>query len=321
MEPSACGKALEQTPEAFGRLEDASGFSEDVSRLRQILNERGYLYLRGFHPREEVRAARHALTRRLSEAGFLDPDRPEDEACAAPHLKIVNRRSAFRPSDGNGEDLRVKTYNADDLTKNNPALRNLFFGPRLLGFFEKFFGGAVRHYNYTWLRAVSPGTGTAPHCDWVYMSRGTPNLLTTWIPIGDISVRLGGLMILENSHRQSDRLSGYLGRDVDEYCTNRPGAREIESGARLYDWDGTLTKNPVALREKFGGRWLTADFQAGDILVFTMRTIHASLDNQSDRIRLSGDSRYQLASEPADERYIVENPVPYAPEFKRGRVC
>jgi hypothetical protein len=52
-----------------------------------------------------------------------------------------------------------------------------------------------------------------------------------------------------------------------------------------------------------------------------MRTIHASLDNQSNRVRLSVDTRYQLASEPVDERFVAENPVPYAVNFKKGRVC
>jgi hypothetical protein len=67
---------------------------------------------------------------------------------------------------------------------------------------------------------------------------------------------------------------------------------------------GWYSKDPVEVQERFGGRWLTTEFQAGDLLVFTMFTLHCSLDNQSRRIRLSTDSRYQLASEPVDERWI-----------------
>jgi ectoine hydroxylase-related dioxygenase (phytanoyl-CoA dioxygenase family) len=145
--------------------------------------------------------------------------------------------------------------------------------------------------------------------------------MTLWMPLGDTPIDVGGLMILENSHRQAKRLQAYLSRDVDEYCTNGPDAKKIESGEMLHEWDGSLSKNPFSLREKLGGRWLTADYQAGDILLFTMRTVHASLDNQSDKVRLSIDTRYQLAAEPADERYAVENPVPYAVAFKKGRIC
>ena len=59
-------------------------------------------------------------------------------------------------------------------------------------------------------------------------------------------------------------------------------------------------------------RWLTTDYRAGDLLVFSMYTTHCSLDNTSDRIRLSSDTRYQLASEPLDERWIGENPIAHS---------
>ena len=105
-------------------------------------------------------------------------------------------------------------------------------------------------------------------------------------------------------------------------CTNHPDAGLIESGQKQWqDWDGRLSSNPVTLREKLGGRWLTADFKAGDLLTFGMATVHASLDNQSDRLRLSSDSRYQLASEPADERWIGANPIAHGPDGKKGKVC
>jgi hypothetical protein len=70
-----------------------------------------------------------------------------------------------------------------------------------------------------------------------------------------------------------------------------------------------------------GGRWLTGEFRAGDLLTFSMYTVHASLDNQSKSIRLSSDTRYQLASEPVDERWIGENPIAHGLAAKRGRIC
>ena len=89
----------------------------------------------------------------------------------------------------------------------------------------------------------------------------------------------------------------------------------------LFEWDGTLSKNPASLQAKMGGRWLTAEYELGDLLIFSMRTIHASLDNQSNRIRISADTRYQLASDPIDERYAREDSTPYARDFKKGRIC
>jgi len=283
------------------------------------MKEDGYLYLPNFLDRDEVFAARKVVTDRLMAEGFLDPNHPAMDAIAA-DVKIVNAKSAFRPPADTAID-RVKTYNADDLTKQNRPLQNLLHRGKVMRFFAEYLGGAVFHFNYIWFRAVAPGLGTPPHCDMVYMGRGTPHLLSVWLPIGDAPLDLGGLMILENSHKQASRLKHYLSRDVDDYCTNGPLAKKIESGEVLHEWDGTLSKNPASLRQKLGGRWLTADYKAGDMLIFTMRTVHASLDNQSNQVRLSVDTRYQLASEPADERYKVENPVPYSVDFKRGRVC
>ncbi len=59
----------------------------------------------------------------------------------------------------------------------------------------------------------------------------------------------------------------------------------------------------------------------GDLLTFRMNTVHASLDNRSDRIRLSTDTRYQLASEPVDERWVGENPIAHGPAGRRGMIC
>ena len=210
-----------------------------------------------------------------------------------------------------------------DLAADNPPLNRLLYSGRMIDFFARLLDGRVRHFDNTWFRAVpGGGVGTYPHCDIVYMGRGTFRLYTAWTPIGDVPLTTGGLMILENSHRQADRLRKYLHRDVDEYCTNRADAEEIESGRKQWqDWDGRLSSNPVRLRENLGGRWLTADFVAGDTLVFGMATVHASLDNHARSFRLSSDSRYQLASEPIDERWIGPHPVGHGAAGKRGKIC
>jgi hypothetical protein len=75
---------------------------------------------------------------------------------------------------------------------------------------------------------------------------------------------------------------------------------------------GHYSKDPVALQKQLGLRWLTTEFQAGDLLVFSMYTMHCSLDNASDCIRISSDTRYQLASDPVDERWIGENPIAHS---------
>jgi ectoine hydroxylase-related dioxygenase (phytanoyl-CoA dioxygenase family) len=141
------------------------------------------------------------------------------------------------------------------------------------------------------------------------------------MPYGDISFELGGLMILEGSHKRMDLLKNYIYRDVDTYCENIPGHREKAEDGK-WSFTGTLSHNPPVLRNKFGGRWLTTEFEAGDFLTFGMFVVHASLDNRSEnRLRISSDSRYQRASEPIDDRWIGANPSGHSKAGKRGRVC
>lgn len=295
-------KPLDLTPDAFGELRSSTEFVGDAAVLRERMREDGYLYLRGYLDVDDVLAARAEIVRRLSDAGALDPDYPPMEAVSRPKAPVPGFEA---------------------LTVGNAPLTSLLYGPRMLAVYERLLGGPVRHFDFTWFRAIRGGAlGTYPHCDIVYMGRGTKNLYTSWTPIGDVPLDLGGLMILEKSHLLADRLRNYLERDVDAYCVNRPDAGAIESGKKLWqDWDGRLSSDPVAMREKLGGRWLTTDFRAGDVMMFGMATVHASMDNQTNRFRLSSDSRYQLASEPADERWIGANPIGHSVAGKRGRIC
>jgi len=96
----------------------------------------------------------------------------------------------------------------------------VLYDGRIIEFYEAFLGGEVVHYDNIWYRAMPPGFGTVPHSDIVYMSRGTHDLFTSWIPWGDIDLRTGGLIVLDESLQKLDRLEPYLSRDVDDYCSN-----------------------------------------------------------------------------------------------------
>ena len=73
-------------------------------------------------------------------------------------------------------------------------------------------------------------------------------------------------MILENSHRLETIKNSYGCKDVDRYCANRKTAYLYASNQK--GWDGALSKNPVSLRCKYGERWLSSEFEAGDVLIF-----------------------------------------------------
>ena len=292
---------LDTSPEAFGELESSMDVIDDIHALRERMDEQGYLYLPGYLNRDEVLAARHEIVLRLENGGWLDSDYPREDLVARKNAPI-----SFSP----------------DLASNNaPLMKVLYHGP-MMEFYARLFGASIRHFDYTWFRAVPPGVGTAPHMDIVYMGRGTHNLLTAWTPIGDVSLVMGGLMILEKSHLH-ERLNNHYGlKDVDQFCSNKKGENyEGMGGGGNIRNGGSLSDKPHKLRENLGGRWLTREYSAGDLLTFKINTIHASLDNQSNRIRLSSDSRYQKASEPTDERWIGENPIAHGPKAKRGMIC
>jgi ectoine hydroxylase-related dioxygenase (phytanoyl-CoA dioxygenase family) len=298
---SSVGCELDTSPGAFGFLRDSSGCAGSPAELNRRLEEDGYLYIPGFLDPGLIRAARASVCERLAVDGTLDPAHPSIEGVCLPG-KVTNYNGA--------------------LARANPEVARVVYGPEIMGFYEGLFGEPVRHLDYTWFRALSQGQGSTPHCDLVYMGRGTHQLLTCWVPYGDTPLEMGGVMLLEGSHRKSDRIRRYLEVDVDAYCVNRP--KEVEKVVARGGWShpGYLSRNPATLREKLGGRWLTApEWKAGDFVTFGMTLVHGGLDNQTARLRLSSDTRYQRASQPADERWIGDDPVANALAGKRGRVC
>ncbi len=291
---SCNGFPLSVSEQTFGGLRRTSP-GTDADSLRARMEEDGYLFLPALLDRENVGRARLSVLERLSrEENLLDPGRPLEEGALLPGAKI-----------------KVNT----DFTAGDPHVEAVLYQGEMMAFFRRFLGGEILHFDYTWFRAKDRGNGTRPHCDIVYMGRGTRRLFTAWAPFGDIPVEQGGLILLEKSHLKGEQLRAYLESDVDTYCENG------EDGKPAKPFDGALGDDAERVRSSLGGRWLTEDFHMGDVLIFGMGTVHAGLDNRVDRLRLSSDSRYQLASEPADERWIGENPPAHGPLAKKGVIC
>jgi hypothetical protein len=272
---------LDTSAQAFALMRSSIDLINDAAALRHRLEVEGYLYLPGYLDRDEVMAARSAMCEKLAALDMLVPDQPIIEA-----VYRAGTPAAFMPQ----------------LAHDNPPLMKLLYSGRMIRFYERLLGGPVRHFDYTWCRSVPPGKGTYPHCDVVYMGRGTPRLYTSWTPIGDVSLKDGGLILMEKSNQLDKLRDNYGSRDVDTFCANR-----LDESGRAKPQDpmyGVLTKDPVRLRASLGLRWLTREFHAGDLVVFSVYSIHGGLDNHGKRIRLSTDSRYQLAGEPADDRWI-----------------
>jgi hypothetical protein len=111
---------------------------------------------------------------------------------------------------------------------------------------------------------------TPAHQDFVHI-QGTPETYTAWIPLADCPRELGGLAVLAGSHKFSvlpvHKANGAGGLGVDADNLDLP--------------------------------WHTADYKAGDVLLFHSFCVHKALPNRTpDRIRLSTDFRYQGLTQP-----------------------
>jgi Phytanoyl-CoA dioxygenase (PhyH) len=95
--------------------------------------------------------------------------------------------------------------------------------------------------------------------------RWSPDVLSTWISIGRTPIEKGPLTVLPGSQRL-----GYL-----------PG----------YGYE----------QFEFGPEWLTSPFDPGDVIVFHNFTLHGSLPNLTDSLRLSCAFKWQSARYPAPE--------------------
>ena len=95
-------------------------------------------------------------------------------------------------------------------------------------------------------------------------------MLTSWIPLMDIPVRIGGLAV---------QPGGHLGPP-------RP---------------------PRPLSEAEPG-WATTSYQPGDAIIFHCLTPHAALPNRGSALRISGDFRWQRFGQPLRPRSSWDRP-------------
>jgi hypothetical protein len=286
-----------------GWLRDSNDILTDPAALRERMANDGYLFLPGLLNREDVLAARKTVCERLAAMGAIDAvNHPLTDAVAVPE--------------------NVPGFAPDKLADGNPELMKVLYSGPLMEFFDGFFGEMAMHYDFTWFRSVKPGHGTRSHCDVVYMGRGeTERLFTAWTPIGDIDFVQGGLIILEGSNKNVRLKKTYGSMDIDSYCENKPDAK---AWGKAWGTGGQLNGNPNQLRKSItgpDGRWLTTEYRAGDVLIFSVFTVHASLDNQSKHVRMSSDSRYQPKSGVADNRWMGPHPPAHGEAGKRGKIC
>ena len=266
---------LHQDVEVSNDLRESNDILNTPETLHERIAEDGYLLIRGLHDKDAVLSARQQILEKLAEKDMLAPDTPLMDGIFNPDYPQPTSTGSM----GNKALTQL------------PEFKAVVEGAPIMNFFKHFLGGEARTFDFKWLRTAGPGSGSPIHYDIVFMGRGTQNLYSCWTPFGDVSLDMGPIVFCLGSNRFEKVRKTYGESDVDRDMI-----------------EGHFSDNPLEIVEKFGGHWATTSFSVGDVIIFSMFLMHASLVNTSDKIRITADTRYQLAAEPIDERCVAEKP-------------
>lgn len=257
---------------------DSTDAVSDGEELRRRFEQDGYLFARGVVCEAAVQAAREEVFGRLAEVGEI-AEPPADGIFTG-----ESRREELQPDKG-------AFWRS---VSEGPAIRRVTHAPETEALISMLQGESAFGHDFIFLRPGVPGRFTYLHFDYPFFSRGSQRVVTAWTAVGPVPTIEGSLFVVENSHTFEDLLSDT--REIDYNSTASPQVQ--------------LTGDAVEFVRSRGSRILTANFEPGDLIVFSMFTLHGSFDNASpiNRARLSTDVRWQPRSEPADERYVGPDP-------------
>jgi ectoine hydroxylase-related dioxygenase (phytanoyl-CoA dioxygenase family) len=246
---------------AFLPMRAANDLLGDREALRKQLDEDGYLLLRQVLDREAVKDLRGEIVDVLARRGWVEK----------PGIPISTRRliAPLREDD----DEYLQGY--DDVQRLQ-IFHEFAHDPVLTEIMSDVLGDTAFPHPLKIARIAFPDhfeASTPPHQDFPN-NQGTASLTAAWLPVTPMVGAMGGLAVLRGSHRW-----GPL-----------PLARHLGAGNRC-------AVVPDDMAEAC--RWVTTDYDLGDVLLFSSLTVHAALDNAHDMdLRLSVDYRYQLEGEP-----------------------
>ena len=250
-------------------LADSNGLIGDRDALAGRLAKDGYLFFRGLLPPATVRSAGVAILGQLRAGGWSPGPGGPGAVPGGPGAATVR------------EALADPAFRA---AITSPGLNQIPYLPPLRGLVRQLLGPQAFSYPAKVLRAVHPeaqgasgglrwrpgralGRPLGRYVHYDYAVSGVQDMLTSWLPLMDIPVRLGGLAV---------RPGGHLAAPVP----------------------------PQVLRQREPG-WATTGYHPGDVIVFHCLTPHAALPNTDTALRLSADFRWQRADQPAPAELVL----------------
>jgi ectoine hydroxylase-related dioxygenase (phytanoyl-CoA dioxygenase family) len=278
------GYPLSSAPHRLGHLVPSDP-QAPLAELREQYQAQGYLWLKGILDRDTILAFRGRYFVAMSATGILAPDTDPVEGLysgRAPDRSLHDKLVM--------EFVRTAAYEAFCLDA------------RIWQFYEAFLDGPVYLHKRKIVRASLPGapSTTPAHYDLIYLRGGTSSVCTSWIPIGDIPVEMGGLVYLEGS----DRIGREMEAEFNAHNSDLSPEERVSAYNKHMSEGGWVGKDLAAMADRFDTRWLIADYEAGDMVVHSAHMIHAStLNTHPTNIRLSTDIRYQRVRDEIDARW------------------
>lgn len=279
------GFILEGNERRLGRL-ISSNSQASIAQLREQFHAQGYLWLKGILDRQAVFAFRKRFFAAFAETGLLMPG-------TDPRDGIYS---------GGGEDHKQIAKLYHEIVRWC-AYEAFCLQQPIWEFYEQLFDGAPYLHKRKIIRHTKPfeSAATGAHYDLTYLRAGTDQVATSWIPIGDVPVHMGGLVYLEGSHTWGVRM------EEEFRAQNHDMSREEQINAYNKNMSSTgwLTKDLPNLADRLDTRWLIADYEAGDMVVHSAYMIHAATTNESQdgQLRLSTDIRFQRVRDEIDVRW------------------
>ncbi len=271
--------------------ETAPGTTDSATAMHGLLERQGYMLLRKLIPRQAVAAGCRLIAETLAASGWLAPSRDPGML----ELGVAPPNGGF-----------MLQASEQDALMDAPSVRRVLAGPELMNLFRKLFGEEPATFTFKWFRAMCPGQSSGFHVDNVYMGKGSSQLYSVWVPWHDVDIDRGGLVVLEqsNSHTSYARLRETYGIHDYEHGRIDTGVGNTVANSGWYSRDPAEL---LALHPE--GCWRTAQrYDAGDVVVFPMQTMHGTVANTTSSpalLRLSCDVRFQPLSDVVDPRHTL----------------
>ncbi len=167
---------------------DSSDLINDGAALAARMRRDGYLFLPGLLPRAAVANVQRQVGEIARAAGWLNRDRPVDDAVADLAGFCVDPEPAYLTT--LRRINRLEDYHA---LKHHPAL---------IGLFERMLAGPILPHPRVLMRNIFPAREeftTKAHQDFPNV-QGTEEVFTAWMPLIDCPIEVGPLQVAARTH-------------------------------------------------------------------------------------------------------------------------